>query len=96
MGWAFPPHYPGKTGALRPAPEVRNHNRDRGWNAIMNILLRLSTASSGRLLLHFVCLGRCFALRKPAWRARASFHWLGAKRELRLTGRARFGSVSRL
>jgi len=51
----------------------------------MNTLLRLSDKSSGRLLLHLICLGRCLALRKPARRARASFHWRGAERELKLT-----------
>jgi len=50
----------------------------------MNMLLKLSGTSSGRVLLHLICLGLCFALTKAARRARVSFHWHGAKRELKL------------
>src|SRR5260370_357975 len=48
----------------------------------MNTLLKLSGISSGRFLLHMICLSRCLALKRPDRRARATFHWLGAKREL--------------
>ena len=50
----------------------------------MKMLLRLSRVSSGRLLLHMICLGRCLALKNPDRRVRAAFQWQGAKRELQL------------
>jgi len=47
----------------------------------MNMHLKLSGSSGGRIVLHLICIGRCLALKAPARRAHASFHWRGTKRE---------------
>src|SRR5580765_4714405 len=85
MAGSFAADHAGKAGALRSAPEDRNYDPQRGLNRHMKPLLLLSRLSSGRVLLHMICLGRCLALKSPDRRVRVSFHWEGAKRELKLS-----------